>query len=52
MRLTRLVKSNHGTSGDQCPTKIENMPPQSPRLVWMGKKTIVNGEGWHHHDSI
>ena len=32
------MKSNHGTSNDQCPRKIEKTPPQAPRLVQMGKK--------------
>ena len=52
MSLTRLMKSNHGTSDDQCPSEKENMPPQAPRLVCMGNKTIADGEGLHHHGSI
>lgn len=52
MSLTKLVKSNHGTFSDHCPRKIEKVPPQSSRLVHMGKKTTTDGEGWHHHDSI
>ena len=30
MSLTRLVKSNHGTFGDQCPSKEKKIPPKSP----------------------
>ena len=43
MSLARLMKSNHGTSDDQCPRKTKKIPLQAPRLVWMGKKTIVDG---------
>ena len=43
MSLTRLVKSNHGTYGDQCPRKTEKVPPQTPRLVRMGQKTTSHG---------
>ena len=42
MSITRGMKSNHGTSDDQCPRNAEKIPPQTPRLVRMGKKTIAN----------
>lgn len=36
------MRPNHGTFGDHNPIGIENILPQSPRLVQMGKKTIVD----------
>jgi hypothetical protein len=43
MTLTKLMKSNHGTFGDQCPRKTKKIPPQTPRLVWMGKIATTYG---------
>ena len=51
MSLTKLEKSNHGTLGDQSPSKAKKISPEAPRLVQMGRKSLQSGEGWHHHSS-
>lgn len=43
MSKTRSIKSNQGTSGDQCPRNTEKIPSQAPRLVRIGKKTATDG---------